>query len=352
MSYEILTVDQREPVLRRKMRSLLLEEDIRPDPHLDYSYVMVDDEDNVLATGSLFRNTLRCLAVRSDLHGEGLMGRLVAHLLQVELERGFHNSFLCTKPEYKDLMRDMGFYEIVSVPGVIFMESRRDGFKKWVASLQEILGPADTEKRCAIVMNANPFTRGHRYLAEQAAASSDRVVVFLVEEENDEIPFSVRLKLAKEGLADLPNVTVLPSSPYIISQATFPSYFLKDANEAAKAPVSVDLAVFRRFAPELGITQRWVGEEPESPVTRLYNETMLESLPLSGIECHVIPRLTVDGRLISARTVRAALREGDMETVREMTPESTYTFFASEEGQELIQALREKNRAVKVPLDE
>ena len=348
MAETILTVDETERGLQKKMIRLLQDAGIRPDPHLDYSCVLVDEDENVQASGSLFRNTLRCLAVRPDLQGEGLMGRVVSHLLQVEISRGYANAFLCTKPSYKDLMTDLGFHEIVSVPGAVFMESRKDGFGKWLESVKEELEKEEDE-RCrsreelfgtaAVVMNANPFTLGHRHLAETAAKAYARVLVFVVEEENGAIPFSVRYRLVREGLRDLPNVTVLPSGPYVISRATFPSYFLKDQEEAVKIHTSVDLAVFTRVARYLGIIARLVGEEPESPVTRLYNDAMQKMLPEAGIGITVIPRIKAGRRLISASTVRKALAEGDFETVREMTPESTWRFFASEEAEPVLRAL-------------
>ncbi|MBQ7600744.1 MAG: [Lachnospiraceae bacterium] len=348
MAEYILKVDEKEHGLQKKMIRLLSDAGIRPDPHLDYNCVLVDEDDNVLASGSLFRNTLRCLAVRPDLQGEGYMGRIVSHLLQIEISRGYTNAFLCTKPSYKDLMTDLGFHEIVSVPGAVFMESRKDGFVKWLEGVRIELKGEEWEARskreeytgtAAIVMNANPFTLGHRHLAETAAKAYTRVVVFVVEEENGAIPFSVRYRLVREGLRDLPNVTVLPSGPYVISQATFPSYFLKDEEEAVKTHTSVDLAVFTRIAYDLGITARLVGEEPESPVTRLYNDAMQKMLPEAGIGITVIPRIKAGRRLISASTVRKALVSGNFETVREMTPESTWRFFASEEAEPVLRAL-------------
>ena len=66
--------------------------------------------------------------------------------------------------------------------------------------------------------------------------------------------------------------------------------------------------------------KRFVGEEPFSPVTRAYNERMKKLLPESGIELIEIPRL----RNISAGSVRALLREGEMEKAAEAVPKTTY----------------------------
>ena len=52
---------------------LLLAEGIRRDGNLDYTCGMYDDDMNIIATGSCFGNTLRCMAVSSAHQGEGLM---------------------------------------------------------------------------------------------------------------------------------------------------------------------------------------------------------------------------------------------------------------------------------------
>jgi citrate lyase synthetase len=73
----------------------------------------------------------------------------------------------------------------------------------------------------------------------------------------------------------LPRTTVHPGSIYMISKATFPSYFLKDRGIVDQCHTALDLIIFREYvAPALGITHRFVGTEPFCPVTRKYNEDM------------------------------------------------------------------------------
>ena len=86
--------------LALSMRDALLEnEGIRKDPHLDRSVGLFDGDGELIATGSCFKNTLRCLAVRSDHRGEGLMAAIVSDLMRVQAERGNAHVFLYTKPE-------------------------------------------------------------------------------------------------------------------------------------------------------------------------------------------------------------------------------------------------------------
>ena len=207
-------------------------------------------------------------------------------------------------------------------------------------------------------MNANPFTLGHRYLLEQAAARVDRLVVIPVRT-SYAFPYTERLAMIKAGAASvIPSerseasvspIIVLDGSDYQISAATFPTYFLKDLSDAAETQMRLDLDLFaRHIAPALGATVRFVGSEPEDPLTARYNALMQELLPLKVVE---IPRLSAsvdiseenyfsqgfaknqfssdDGmpehntKAISASTVRAALEEGSYARAAALCPEST-----------------------------
>lgn len=100
-----------------------------------------------------------------------------------------------------------------------------------------------------------------------------------------------------------------------------------------------DVRIFGEVvAKELGISVRFVGEEPFDKVTRKYNETMKSILPEYGIEVVEIPRATVDGgQTISASAVRKALQEGNRELVESMLPESTIEYLKESEFQKSIE---------------
>lgn len=186
----------------------------------------------------------------------------------------------------------------------------------------------DEMKKCgAIVMNCNPFTKGHRYLIEQAAGQVDLLYIFVVEEDKSTFKFEDRIEMVRRGTAGFENVKVLPSGKYIISKETFSQYFDKDNVEQVD-DMDYDVRIFGEVvAKELGISVRFVGEEPFDKVTRKYNETMKTILPEYGIEVVEIPRVTVDGgQTISASAVRKALQEGDRELVESMLPESTIEY--------------------------
>ena len=322
-----------------QMDRLLTQEGIRRDGNLDYSCGIFDEEDNLIATGSCFGNTLRCFAVASDHQGEGLLNRVIGHLMEVELARGNSHLFLYTKPSAARFMADLGFYEIARVEGkLVFMENRRSGFRNYCQGLER---EAPREgSHAAVVMNANPFTLGHRYLVERASRENDTLHLFLLSEEAGPIPHAVRRKLVEEGIRDLSNVYLHETGPYLISSATFPSYFLRDSDTVIRTQAALDLAVFTRIARCLGITRRYVGQEKTSHVTGLYNEVMKEKLPQAGIDCQEIPRLEAGGRAVSASTVRKAIHDGNLDAIRPLVPESTYLYFLDPESAPVREAIQ------------
>ncbi len=327
-----------------KVERLLEQEGIRRDRNLDYTCGIFDDEGDLIATGSCFKNTIRCLAVSGAHQGEGLLNRVVSHLMEVQTGRGFAHVFLCTKCQSARFFGDLGFYEIARVDGqLVFMENRRTGFADYCARLAETRRSGTS---AAVVMHANPFTNGHLYLVERSAAENDTVHLFVLSEESGLIPFGVRKKLVEEGVAHLPGVIVHDSGPYIISAATFPSYFLRDEDAVAQAHARLDVAVFGHIAAALGIKRRYVGEEPSSGVTACYNRIMAEELPRLGVECIVIPRLTVGGRVVSASAVRQAIHDGALDTVLDMLPPATADFFASQEAVPAIAAIRDADNVI------
>ena len=217
---------------------------------------------------------------------------------------------------------------------------------------REIFGPVTLIKRVKTfeeglaVMNANPFTLGHQYLVEKAAAENDLLHLFIVSEDASLVPFKIRKQLVMKGTAHLKNICYHDSGPYIISNATFPSYFQKDENAVIESHATLDLTVFTQIAKVLGITRRYVGEEPTSLVTGIYNLIMSEKLPEQGIECIVVPKKTCEDTPISASNVRLALQNGDYDTLSKLVPQTTLDYFKSPEAIPVIERIRQQENVI------
>ncbi len=325
---------------------LLLAEGIRRDKNLDYTCAIYDDECNIIATGSCYGNTLRCLAVSHEHQGEGLMNEIVSHLLQYEYDRKIYHIFLYTKCNSAKFFGDLGFYEIVRIEDqIVFMENKRKGFSDYLIRLAK--SKTEGEKISAVVLNANPFTLGHQYLIEKAAKENDFLHVFIVSEDASLVPFEIRKRLIVEGTSHLKNLIFHDTGPYIISSATFPSYFQKDEEAVIESHANLDLSVFVKIAEVLGINSRYVGEEPKSLVTGIYNKIMNEKLPKYGINCVIVPRKAeANGEIISASNVRQAIKNGNFEKLKNLVPDCTYKFFTSPEAESVIKKIRDAENVV------
>jgi [citrate (pro-3S)-lyase] ligase len=190
-------------------------------------------------------------------------------------------------------------------------------------------------------MNCNPFTLGHKYLIEEAASKAKEVLVFIVEEDKSSFPFNCRYAMVKEGVSHLPNVKVIKGGEYIISAATFPSYFLRQEDERLKAYTTLDATIFGRyFCETLNITKRFIGEEPYCKVTDAYNDSLKDILPIYGVEVVEVKRKALLGDIISASKVRKLIKEGKMTEIGHIVPRSTWEFLNTMVGKEIMARIK------------
>lgn len=256
----------------------------------------------VILSGSVVRNT----AVDPEMRHKGIVEKLFTAVIEEARERGIFYLQLFTKSQNAEAFSGAGFRLVENVPPyACLLEFGSCSPQKWIRRI--CAGGVNPNARSsAVIVNANPFTLGHKALIELAARDAEQCIVFVVEENQSVFPFDVRLALVSAGTADLPNVRVVPSGPYIISAGTFPSYFLKK-NERLPAQTHLDGTIFAHLlAPGFGITKRFVGTEPTDPVTRAYNEALKDVFKKYALELVEVPRIEDGVGAISASRVRAA----------------------------------------------
>lgn len=315
------------------------------------------ENDSLVATGSLVGSVLQGIAVTDACEGEGAAAAIVSSLIRRAVEAGKKQLFLYTKTHEARRFEAMGFSLIASTggQGVALLEWGMEGIGPWLEALRnrtagKPLGAA------AVVVNCNPFTLGHRSLIEYAAARSPWLYVLVVEEDRSLFPFRVRIELIRRGTADLPNLTVLEGGPYVISSATFPTYFVRPAEEksgradkAVELHAALDLALFRRhIAPALHIADRFVGTEPYCATTSVYNRMMKEILTVeegegAPIRVHEMPRFEKEGSPVSASKVRELIKRGDMEMVKALVPATTWAWLNSAEAAPVLERIKKSD---------
>lgn len=301
--------------------------DLRIDTTVEI-FITATRNEKLIACGGLAGNIIKCVAIDESVRGEGLALTLATELINLAYERYCTQLFIYTKSQNEALFKQCGFSTLARVPGVmVLMENSATRLQQYASYLTTLR--QDGGKIGCIVMNANPFTRGHRYLVQQAAAQCDWLHVFLVKEDTSRFPYEDRLALVRAGTADIQKLTVHRGSEYLISRATFPCYFIKEQSVIDHCYTEIDLHIFRNYlAPALGITHRFVGTEPFCGVTARYNADMRRILQDTGctappIELVEIERLQYHGISISASWVRKLLVKKDLATIALLVPDAT-----------------------------
>ena len=381
---EIQTLNPATPRQRQRIEAFLKRNGLRFDD-MHYYAAVTDDDGEMIAGGGLKGNVIKCVAVDDAHKGEAIANTLISHLIAHANEEGHSNVKLFTKPKNRQLFESLSFRLLAEAPEAVLMETGIGGINNTVEALKRIreesekykeynkeckedskeckenseeckeeektnLNPSPshhlttsppqpltttTPLRGVVVMNCNPFTLGHRYLIEQAAKQVERLFVMVVREDCSLFAYAERKAMVEQGVAHLENVTVIDGSEYAISQATFPTYFLKRLDDAADTQMLLDLDLFRRhIAPALGATVRFVGTEPTDRLTRRYNELMHEVLT----DVREISRLEKEGNAVSASRVRKAMEQGDMSTIRQLVPPTTLPYIIAHLATQALQA--------------
>lgn len=381
---EIQTLNPATPRQRQRIEAFLKRNGLRIDD-MNYYAAVLDDDGEMIAGGGLKDDVIKCVAVDDAHKGEAIANTLVSHLISHANQEGYGCIKLFTKPKNRQLFESLSFRLLAEAPEAILMETGIGGISNTVEALKKIKEESEKykeynkeckedskeckedSKECkeeektnlntstshhhttttpqhltttpprggVVVMNCNPFTLGHRYLIEQAAKQVERLFVMVVREDCSLFAYAERKAMVEQGVAHLENVTVIDGSEYAISQATFPTYFLKRLDDAADTQMLLDLDLFRRhIAPALGATVRFVGTEPTDQLTRRYNQLMHEALK----DVRETDRLEKDGNAVSASRVRKAMEEGDMNTIRQLVPPTTLPYIIAHLATQALQA--------------
>ena len=364
------TLNPTTPRQRQRIEAFLKRNGLRFDD-MHYYAAITDDDGEMIAGGGLKGNVIKCVAVDDAHKGEAIANTLISHLIAHANEEGHSNVMLFTKPKNRQLFESLSFRLLAEAPEAVLMETGIGGINNTVEQLKKIkergevckennqgckkeektnlnittpqhLNPSTpqpltttTPLRGVVVMNCNPFTLGHRYLIEQAAKQVERLFVMVVREDCSLFAYAERKAMVEQGVTHLENVTVIDGSEYAISQATFPTYFLKRLDDAADTQMLLDLDLFRRhIAPALGTTVRFVGTEPTDRLTRRYNQLMHEVLA----DVRETARLEKKGNAVSASRVRKAMEQGDMSTIRQLVPPTTLPYIIAHLATQALQA--------------
>lgn len=325
--YEIRQLPLSVKFVRQQVEIFLAQNGLRLGPMDYYAAVFEHGGEEILAGGGLSGNVIKCIAVKQGLRDAKLSLTIISHLISTASSYGIHQLKIFTKPENERMFESLGFQTIAKSEHAILQENDNSllMFKKRLAALKKNVPSG------IIIMNANPFTKGHRYLIEQAAKQVEHLFVMVVEEDLSRFSYAERRAMVEAGCEDLPNVTVCSTDCYAVSSATFPTYFLKEMNKATDTQIMLDLDLFvRHIAPTLNIQVRFVGSEPADALTKRYNELMKEVLPRQGINVVEIKRLHQGESPVSASLLRDSLKAHSLRQASAMAYPSTIPYLIAD----------------------
>lgn len=342
----ILELHPTIPRQRRQIEMFLQTNGLRYDD-VDYYAAIVDESsDEMIAGGGLKGSVIKCVAVADGHKGEAVANVIVSHLIAKANAEGCQCVKLYTKPDNRQLFESLSFRLIAESPNAILMETGVGGIEKYSEELrvksEELKNDESVVSNArkpigVIVMNANPFTLGHRFLVEQSSELVERLYVVVVREDCSMFSYNERKAMVSQGVRDIGNVVVVDGSDYAVSAATFPTYFLKQLSDANDTQIILDLDLYRRrIAPALGATIRFFGSEPTDPLTRRYNELMHQQLGEEHV--HEIQRKQQEGSAISASCVRKAMMEGCLWDAIQLVPPTTIPYIIGHLASMALQA--------------
>ncbi|MGD1823547.1 MAG: [citrate (pro-3S)-lyase] ligase [Pleomorphochaeta sp.] len=316
-----------------KLISFLDKNGITYDNKITYTIIISDSANNVIATGSLDHNIIKCVAVDNTHRNENLTSTLMTNLLNESINSGYDKLFIFTKVKNETIFKQFGFYTIEKTDKILLMENKKNGFNNY---LKEIINNTksfdikENDKIGCIIANCNPFTNGHLYLITEAAKQCDFLHVFILSGNNDYFTEEERFQLVKKGLSKIQNIILHRAKEYILSPLTFPTYFLKDSIQTTSINCELDINIFlNKIAPTLNIKYRFVGTEPKDLVTNSYNQELINHLKDSPVELIILKRKEVNNTVISASTVRKFIDEKNINEIKNFVPNSTYEFIRS-----------------------
>lgn len=342
---ELIQLNPSIPRQRRRIEQFLDDNGLRLDD-VDYYAALVDETtDEIVAGGGLKGGVIKCVAVADGHKGEAVANQIVSHLIAHANADGHQCVKLFTKPQNQKMFESMSFRLLAEAPKAILMETGIGGIKRYSEELKREKGKVKSEKSNSelhhlnpstpqpimpqsgiIIMNCNPFTLGHRYLIEQAAQQVDTLYILVVREDCSMFGYDERKAMIVRGVAHINNVVVCDGSEYSISATTFPTYFLKCLSDASDTQMTLDIDLYRRhIAPALGATVRFVGTEPDDPLTRRYNELMKSMLP----DVREVARLQQSGVAVSASRVRKAIVENHLVLAARLVPPTTVPYIVA-----------------------
>jgi [citrate (pro-3S)-lyase] ligase len=285
------------------------------DDDIDYS-LYIEDEGKIIATISKSGYIIKCLAVDEAYKGYNLASKLVLEIIVHLKNIGINYYQVFTKIENEQIFLSLNFSLIVKSDKVCLLESPIYPIANCLNDLKKQYN-ITSNNNGAIVINGNPLTLGHLGLIKEASKHHKTLIVFIVETDLSDFSYEVWYLMMRNATKNIKNVVIIPSTKYIISRSTFPTYFIKEDSERSLQYAKLDVAIFKEYFLKIfNISTRYIGEETNKMMV-MYNEVLKSTLKEQLV---LIDRFELNGQVISASLVRSLMKQGKVAEALEMVP--------------------------------
>jgi hypothetical protein len=161
------------PEVKVEIARLLHDNGLELDEQIE-NFVVCREDGRLVGCAGFDRDVIKDVAVAPGLRGTAVSLRLGGEVVKLAAGHGYHDLFLFCRPDNVKRFRGWAFHPLVEMPGVIaLMENNPIALPKYLEKLSRGRRPGKTIG--GVVLNANPFTLGHRYPLERVEIRKIRV---------------------------------------------------------------------------------------------------------------------------------------------------------------------------------
>ncbi|PNV62929.1 hypothetical protein C0033_05175 [Clostridium sp. chh4-2] len=114
-SYIFSEIKESDKRAQRQLHTLLTNAGIVSEQAADFTLGVFDENYNLVAAGSTYKNHFHSLAVDAAHRGKGLLSQVLSYLYEVQFNLGNHELYLKAHRDLIPMFNSMGFHEIAPI---------------------------------------------------------------------------------------------------------------------------------------------------------------------------------------------------------------------------------------------
>mgnify|MGYP001237380796 CR=1 FL=1 len=262
-----------------KLKAFLPKGGLSYEENIQWTVNLLDRYGEIIATGSLEDNIIKCVLVSSEYRGQNILAELITLLVKEGIRRGHRHLLLFTRPSNSRIFQNVGFYEVARTEEVVLMENIKDGIRCHRSLFSAYRPRHQAHVSCLICRDEDNGSKALR-LIKEASTLADVLRVLVLRKDCSSLAYKLIIKETKH----IGNVLVSPAGIYLEVFRSYPVYFLPDKKKAIKVYTELFLKLFYvNYALPMGLKSFFVGSEQHLPLP-VDRKMLLEYMTARHIE--------------------------------------------------------------------